>query len=187
MTNFFQRIIFIILPLLTLGYQSADGQKHLTSKTVTKSEKINWITLEEAVEQNKKQKKKILIDLYTDWCGWCKVMDKNTFSNVDIARYINKTFYAVKLDAEYKNEISFKNKVYNYISSNRRGYNEFALMLTGGRLSYPSVIFIDEDLNVIQPIQGYQEPESFMMISKYFGEDRYKDTPWTVFQDEYKK
>ena len=136
---------------------------------------------------SKNKKKKILIDLYTDWCGWCKVMDKNTFANEEVANYINKYYYPVKLNAEHKEDIKFNEKVYSYVSSRGKGYNEFALELTGGKLSYPSVVFIDEDMNIIQPIQGYQEAKDFIKIAKYFGEDYYKNTPWSVFQQNYGK
>lgn len=149
--------------------------------------RIKWYTIDEAVQQNKIKRKKIIVDLYTDWCGWCKVMDKNTFSNDDIINYINKNYYPVKFNAETKENVEFNKKVYSYVGNKGRGYNELALALTGGRLSYPTVVFIDEDLNVIQPIQGYQEPKDFFKIMRYFGEDHYKQTPWNVFVQNYSK
>lgn len=147
--------------------------------------KVNWYSLDEVKELSKKKKKKILIDLYTDWCGWCKVMDKNTYLDPEVVKYINSNYYPVKLNAEYKETINFKNKNYSYINTKRGGYNQLALELTGGRLSYPCVVFIDENLNVIQPIQGFQEPKLFLMILKYFGENKYKSTPWSVYEAEY--
>lgn len=140
-----------------------------------------------AQAEAKSQSKFVFADVYTDWCGWCKVMDKNTFANDDIINYINKNYYPVKFNAETKDNIEFNNKVYSYVGSKGRGYNEFALLLTGGRLSYPTVVFIDEELNVIQPIQGYQEPKDFYKIMRFFGEDHYKKTPWNVFVQNYSK
>jgi len=124
--------------------------------------KIKWYSIDEVIELNKAKKKKILIDLYTH-------------------------YYPVKLDAEYKNDITFNDKVYSYVANKGKGYNQFALEITGGRLSYPSVVFIDEELNVIQPIQGYQEAKEFIKIVKFFGEDHYKKTPWTVYEQNYGK
>lgn len=177
--------VFWILLGLTTGFSEdiwAQGAVRVNQKT---AQKIRWYTIEEAIDLSKTKKKKILIDLYTDWCGWCKVMDKNTFSNEDIVAYINKNYIPVKFNAESRNDINFNNKVYSYVSDRGKGYNEFALAITGGRLSYPSVVFIDEELNVIQPIQGYQEPREFFMIIRYFGEDHYKNTPWSVYEQNY--
>lgn len=156
----------------------------VVSKPPQANDKIKWYTLEEAVQLNKATKKKIIIDLYTDWCGWCKVMERNTFSNSKIVNYINKKFYPVKLNAETKESINFNDKRFDYISQGQKGYNEFALMITGGRLSYPSTVFIDEDSNIIQSIPGYLDAEKFYQILNYFGENRYKDTPWEVYEKQ---
>jgi thioredoxin-related protein len=180
-------ILFCLFIGLAMAFsEDSFSQKPVVVNHKTQS-KLKWYTLEEAVSQNKIKKKKILIDLYTDWCGWCKVMDKNTFSNDHVIQYINKNFYPVKFNAETRESITFNNKTYNYVGGKGRGYNELALTLCGGRLSYPTVVFIDEDLNVIQPIQGYQEPKDFFKIIRYFGEDHYKQTPWQVYVQNYNK
>ena len=62
------------------------------------SQEINWISLEEVVEFQKTEPKNVIIDVYTNWCGPCKLMDKNTFSNPEIVSYINKNYYAVKFN-----------------------------------------------------------------------------------------
>ncbi|MGV3585410.1 MAG: thioredoxin family protein, partial [Adhaeribacter sp.] len=71
-----------------------------------KKGKINWLSLEEAAVLNKKEPRKMVIDVYTDWCGWCRKMDQSTFSDPEVADYVNKNFYAVKLDAEGKKPIT---------------------------------------------------------------------------------
>ena len=61
---------------------------------------IKWYTWDEAIALNAKNPKKIFIDLYTEWCGYCKKMDANTFKDPEVAKYMNEHFYAVKFDAE---------------------------------------------------------------------------------------
>src|ERR1700720_3621387 len=72
--------------------------------------KVKWIAIEDVVTNLKIQKRPVLIDLYTDWCGWCKVMDKKTYSNENVAAYLGDKFYAVRLNAETKKEIIWDGK-----------------------------------------------------------------------------
>jgi len=146
---------------------------------------VNWLTFEEVELLQQDEKKKIFVDVYTDWCGWCKKMDANTFNEEDISKYLNDNFYPIKFDAEQKEDISYNGKVYKYIKMGRRGYNELALEILKGKLGYPSIVFIDEDLEVIQPIEGYKGPSVFKMIMTYFAGDHYKTTPWKSYSKSF--
>ncbi|ELR72328.1 hypothetical protein C900_01610 [Fulvivirga imtechensis AK7] len=146
---------------------------------------VNWMTFEEAVEKSKVEKKKIFIDVYTDWCGWCKVMDKNTFSEPEIAKYLNENFYPVKFDAEQEEEITFRDRTFKFVPSGKRGYHELAAALLNNKLSYPSVVFLDEDFNMIQPLAGYQKPDQFEKIVKYIGGDHFKTTAWQEWEQNF--
>jgi thioredoxin-related protein len=146
---------------------------------------INWLSWEQAIEKYKVSKRKILVDVYTDWCGWCKRMDASTFSQPHLARYINDNFYAVKLNGESKDDIIFNGQTFKFVKQGIRGYHELAAEITRGRLSYPTIVFIDENLEVIQPIPGYKEPNEFEMILTYFGENMHKKTPWDSYQRNY--
>lgn len=143
---------------------------------------INWLSWEDAQVKNQAEPRKFIIDVYTKWCGWCKKMDKATFQQADIYSYINKHYYAVKFDAETKTDIHFKNKAYKYVKQGNSGYHELAAEITFGKLSYPTLVFLDEQLNVIQPIPGYKDPTSLDKIMKYFAEDYYKTTPWKKYE-----
>jgi thioredoxin-related protein len=155
---------------------------------ISAQEKVKWLTFEEAIELSKKEKKKIFIDMYTDWCGWCKKMDKATFQQPHIASYLNEHFYPVKFNAEQKADISFNNQLFKYVKSGRRGYHQLAAELSKslGRLSFPTIIFLDENHSVIQPIPGYQDPKSFEVIMTFIGGDYFKDTPWKKYSTTFK-
>lgn len=147
---------------------------------------VKWYTFEEAVKLSKKEPKKLFIDVYTDWCGWCKKMDANTFNNPTVAKYLNEKYYPVKFNAEQKESIVFMDYTFKYVPYGNRGYHELAAALLNNQLSYPTVVFMDEELMLIQPLPGYQLPNTFYPILEFFGDDHYKKISWDEFQKVYK-
>ncbi|MCF8276738.1 MAG: DUF255 domain-containing protein [Flavobacteriales bacterium] len=148
------------------------------AQTAGTKEGINWISIEKADELRRTEPRKILIDVYTDWCGWCKKMDASTFSDPKVVAYINAHYYAVKLDAEQREPITIGGKTYEYVPNGRRGYHEIANELLQGKMSYPTTVFLDESMNMIQPVSGYLNVETIQPILEYLAENAYKRTPW---------
>ena len=134
------------------------------------TDKVKWTTLDEVVSSMQKEKRPILIDLYTEWCGWCKVMDKKTYTNKNVVGYLGQKYYTVKLNAEGRNDIVWNGKTYAF----NKGYktHDFAIYLTNGQLSYPTTVVIPVD-GEPQAIPGYLAPDEFELIAKYFGEGNY--------------
>ncbi|MBC7885476.1 MAG: DUF255 domain-containing protein [Saprospiraceae bacterium] len=149
--------------------------------------KIKWVSWEEAIEKSKKDKKKIFIDVYTEWCGWCKKMDKSTFSEDHIARYMNENYYAVKFDAEMNSPVLLKGTEYKFVKNGTKGYHELAVHLLQGQMSYPSMVFLDEEFNMIQAIPGYQDVQKFEMIITYFGNNNHKSVPWHKYMQSFQR
>ncbi|WP_411031429.1 thioredoxin family protein [Spongiimicrobium sp. 3-5] len=149
----------------------------------TTAQEVEWLSWNEAVSRSESDAspKKIFIDVYTDWCGWCKKMDKDTFQNAEVADYMRNNFYMVKMDGEGKEPIVYKGKTYNFVASGRRGYHEFAAALMQGRMSYPTVIFLDEAQQMLSPVPGYQKPVPFLKIARYFGDNIYKEKDWKTY------
>lgn len=155
----------------------------LASTRSVSAQELQWMSWDEAVAvaQSGTNTKKIFIDVYTDWCGWCKRMDQDTFNHPEVAAYMNDNFLMVKLDGEQKEAIEYKGKTYKFVPSGRNGYHELAAALLQGRLSYPTVVFLDENMQMLSPVPGYQKPTPFLKIARYFGENIYKDKDWQSY------
>lgn len=146
--------------------------------------KIEWLTIEQAYERCQRQPRKVLVDVYTDWCGWCKTMDRTTFTNPTVAAYVNQRFYAVKLNAEQRGTIRLGDQKFGYIPHGRKGYNELAAGFLGGKMSFPTTVFLDERMALIQPIPGFHKPADFHRILTYIGENYHKKQPWETYERE---
>lgn len=145
---------------------------------------VNWISFEEALEQSKKEPKKILVDIYTDWCGYCKKMDVNTYSNKKLAAYINKHYYAVKFNAEQRPSVTFRGHEFKF----SRGVHELALALTNNKPSYPTTVILTEELEIFPPIAGYLAVSDFAPMLHYYGDNVYKkQIPWLEFSASFEK
>lgn len=149
-------------------------------------EKIQWMSIEDAyaLTLTESTPKKIFIDVYTDWCGWCKRMDKATFQNPEVAAYMNEHYYNVKFDAEQKESIEILGNTFEFVPQGNRGYHELAAALLNGKMSYPTVIFMNGKFEMLSPVPGYQEAGPFMNIAKYFGDNIYTEKSWQDYSQQ---
>jgi thioredoxin-related protein len=169
------------------------------------AQSIKWYTFEEAVKLNKTAPKKIFIDLYTDWCGWCKVMDRTTFADTVVAKYMTENFYAVKFNAEGKDPVKFYGPMMKYDSlkkervvvndtivfkydatAGRNGTHGLAMALTDGKLSYPTFIILDSNFQRLDIIAGYQQAPVFETQINYYGSGANVTTPYDQFVKDFK-
>jgi len=149
----------------------------LISCIALQGQQIQWMTLEQAMEAQKKEPKKIFMDVYTDWCGPCKLLDKNTFQNPDVSRYISENYYAVKFNAEGQEEIQFFDQTYTNpnFDPNRNGRNathQFTQFL--GVKGYPTMVFFSENGDPIMPVVGYQKPQQLELFLKMIKQGDYQ-------------
>ena len=149
--------------------------------TLTASAQIKWMTWSEAMAAQERAPKKLLVDVYTDWCGWCKQMDKVTFSDAEVARLVADDFYAVKLNAEQAGELSWGSRAFALETGGSRPVHALARELLSGRLGYPTVVFVDAKSKVIQAVPGFHNANDFRKIVQYFGDDIYLSKPWNEY------
>lgn len=159
----------------------------LRSETVVpraKPAKIEWLTVEQAFALNQTQPRKILIDVYTDWCGWCKVMDRETYTDPRVVEYINQHYYPVKFNAEQREDVTLDGQTFKFVAQGKGGVHEFAASLLNNQLSYPNTVFLDEKLQMIQPLPGYLKAKEFHEIITFFGGEFYKTIPFEKYKTE---
>jgi len=159
-----------------------------TNTSENEPQAIMWVSMEKAIELAKKDNKKILIDFTTEWCRWCKVMDRETYSKSEVIRYVNDNFHAVKFDAEKTTtEFTVNGKTYKHRPDlGRNGIHEWAVSIMQGRPSYPTTSFLDSNSNLITNVPGYHKADEMLMILNFLGENAYLNQSWPEFQKTYK-
>ena len=158
--------------------------------TSVTAQKINWMTMNEALAAQEKEPKKIFMDVYTKWCGPCKMLDRNTFSDKKVIEFVNKNYYAVKFNAEGTEEITFEDFTYtnpNY-QEGRKGRNATHFFADALKLrGYPSLVFFQENGKLIQAIPGYKTPQQLEIYLKMIANDDYKKLTTAQAWQEYQK
>ncbi len=168
----------LIVLSLFLGLQAMQAQEA--------TETIKWYTFTEAVAANIKSPRPLFIDVYTDWCSWCKKMDKTTFRDPEIVKYMNETFYPVKFDAEMKEDIVFQGKTFvNPNPESTRSSHQVAQALLKGKMSYPSYVFMSDKLEWLTVVPGYMDSNKFDPIIHFFGEKAYEDRSFEEYSKDY--
>ncbi len=162
----------------------------LLSLGTVNSQEINWMTMNEALVAQKESPKKIFMDVFTTWCGPCKMLDKNTFSDKEVIDYVNENYYAVKFNAEGTEEITYQDFTYTNpnFQPERKGRNTThffadALKLTG----YPSLVFFTEKGDLIQALPGYKTPQQLEIFLKMIATDDYQKITTTEAWQDYQK
>ncbi len=124
---------------------------------------LQWKKYNDGIAEAKKSGKKVLVDVYTDWCKWCKKMDTVTYKDKKVKEYLEKNFVVIKLNAEGNEQVTYEGQKMNPA--------EFA---QGMRIDgYPATLFMTSKGEAITVLPGYSEPAMFMHVLSYIREDQY--------------
>lgn len=185
----------IISAYLAVGVSSAAIPTQSIATEVA-ADTIVWMPLAEVnkiveknIKKNKvKEDKLIIVDFYTDWCGWCKKLDNETYRDAEVVALVNKYFYPVKFDAEQLDSVQFAGKSYEFKGSGSRGTNGFALEMAsrpGGRIGYPTITIISAMGEKIIVEAGFKNAAKMKLFLIYYGEGHYKSKDYLTFEKEY--
>ena len=173
-----KRLAFFCCSIFILSYFKAQTEKDGL---------VNWLSIKEAQQKNKEVQKPFIIDIYTDWCGWCKHMMKTTYSNAGIANYINSNFYPVKFDAETKDTIEYNGKIYKPTSKEPKTPHELAIKFLGTSLSYPSTMFVTNNFEYNLLSQGFIEDKKIEPLLIFMVENAWRNSVYDEFSKHFNR
>jgi uncharacterized protein YyaL (SSP411 family) len=168
--------------LLTISVAVPAGLQAQVSNSGNRHEEegIHWISIKEAEQKMREHPKKVYVDIYTAWCGWCKRMEATTFTNPALVKYMNNNYYCVRFDAETHESFQFMGKEYHYEAQYKA--NTFAVELMKGQMGYPTSIFMLENFQNPQPIPGYHPVKEMEMFLLFFGDNIYRHQALSDYQ-----
>lgn len=164
--------------LFLLAFRQMQAQERIEPS------EVDWYTVEQADSLHAIQPRPWLIDVYTEWCGWCKHMMKTTFASKGIAQYINNNFYAVKFDAESFEPVTYDGKEYKNDSIGRQPKHDLAKMMLQNRMSFPTIVYRDRNKK-LYPVPGYKDVRGIEPILVYFSEAMHNFVGFPDFERSY--
>lgn len=162
-----KKVLLAIASLLLLGGAQA--------------QQVKWHTMAEA-SSAKIGSKMYFVDFYTTWCGYCKRMDSQTFTDPTVAKILNKYFYPVKFNAEGSEVVKWNGQTYSGTTGQRSNVHQLATAVLGRQMGFPTFVLLKADQTVIQSIPGYYPPRDFVVVLWYFASGDCDKYPFDRYQ-----
>jgi thioredoxin-related protein len=165
--------LVVLLFFITSSFGQKEGGKN----------SFSWLSPQQVSQNVAQNPKPVIIDVYTDWCHYCKLMDKTTWTHPQLRNYVSEHFYPIKFNAESKDDVQWMGKTYSFKPAYK--VHMLAAEWLKGNMVFPSTVIIPEDGEpVILP--GMMSPVELEPVLRYFGEGYYKTTTWQGFKERYK-
>ena len=175
-----KKIAFFFSVLAFVGLISAFVPTTKASKT-TEPQGVDWVDWDTAMERNKTDKRPFMVDVYTDWWGYCKKMDREAFTNPEVVTYLNKHFHSIKFNAEMKKPIDWNNHTFEWVEGGRNGVHTLAASLLDGKLGYPAFVYLTDDMRRIMISPGYKAADAVMKELTFTTGKHYETTSWDAY------
>lgn len=157
----------------------------LSFASVKGQNQVRWNQWETIDEKIQKGNRKFLVYLYFDGCKWCKYMEETTLRDDQTAKFINNNFHAFRINALEDGKIVVNGRAYTSLRIGKFDFNELAVEMLAGKMSFPAMVFLDENFNKIVAEEGYTDNDNFGMILSYYAGNHYKKTIWKRYADNY--
>lgn len=166
--------LILLLPLLALLLSFAPGPEQPL---------VQWYDLDTAVRRAKAENKKVWVHVYTDWCAWCKVMDKQAFSDPKILDYLQRKYIPVRLNAWDKSTLTFDGQTFDWLPQQQ--CNALAYSLLDGKMEYPTTVILSGEAEILSPVKGYLDKSTAKKLMVFFGENMHLRMAWEDFKKKY--
>ena len=167
-------ILLIVIFFIGIRPYFKNNKQNVEALEEIKPIALNWLPYNEGLLKAEKESKYVLIDFYTDWCGYCKKMDKETYTDQEVLKAISKNFVTIKINAESENKVVEGDK-----EITERGLAN--LFQVSG---YPTIWFLESDNEKIAPLPGFVPAQQFKIVLDYIGEGWYKDISFEEYLEK---
>jgi thioredoxin-related protein len=145
----------------------------LVAPAVARAGEVEWRSWNAGLAEAASTNRPVLVDVYTEWCGWCKRMDRDVYSRADVREYLATHFVTIKLDAEASTPAKYEGRSLTSSGIAQR------FRVSG----YPTTVFLRANGEHLVNVPGYITADRFMLMLAYIGEDHIsRGEKWSDFE-----